>query len=80
MRHLNSKAVVSIAVGISIIIGIVASVGFIGDSQNPVQNEIILEESIEIVEKDSKDNTTEEAPTGKQFTIELEESVSIKGE
>lgn len=72
---MNTKAVVSIIIGIVIIVGIFASFGFM---QGP-QNEIVLEESIEIVEKDSGDSTMEETP-GKQFTIELKESVSVKGE
>lgn len=69
---MNAKAIVSIAVGIAIIIGIVASFGLMEDSQN----EKVLEESIEIVEE----ATSEETPTGREFIIELEESVSIKGE
>ena len=76
MRRLNAKVVVSIAVGIAIIIGIVASVGFMEDSQNEEQNEKVLEESIEIVE----DASSEETPVGKEFKIELKESLSIKGE
>lgn len=44
-------------------------------SQNEEQNEMVLEESIEIVEE-----ATEETPAGREFIIELEESLSIKGE
>lgn len=76
---MNTKAVVSIIIGIVIIVGIFASFGFMQGPQNEEQNEIVLEESIEIVEKDSGDSTMEETP-GKQFTIELKESVSVKGE
>ena len=74
MRRLNTKVVVSI--GIVVIIGIITSVGFMEDSQNEEQNEKVLEESIEIVEEAS----SEETPAGKEFKIELKESLSIKGE
>ena len=73
---MNAKVGVSIGVGVAIIIGIVVSFGYIGDSQN----ESILEESIEIVEEVSSDEITDESPVGREFIIELEESVSIKGE
>ncbi|MFB5597750.1 MAG: hypothetical protein ACE5RJ_01860 [Nitrosopumilaceae archaeon] len=75
---MNTKAVASIIIGIAIIVGIFASFGFMQGPQNEEQNEIVLEESIEMVE-DFGGDTKEETP-GKQFTIELKESVSVRGE